>query len=296
MTSEPSPSDEADRLARGLEPVTVGEWIMVGLAGLDVLLLLLQDAYATLLPDLVAMAVYPIDLAIVGIFAVELVVRSGRARSRSAYVRSHWYDVIGLIPIASVGLRAVRLVRLARIYVVQRLDWEGERSWEFALVRAVIVRFRDVLLEEITTPVIMAGIRLVKAPLKRARFASVVGSTIDTQRRQVHAVVRASLRNTKGVKRLAGTKAGQRLTEEVTELVLDSVVDTLHSDEMNDLVANSVEDVLVAVADNVKDSAYEFSGGRIEPVDGSLAPEEPAREGKAAPLSPTGSRARGRGS
>lgn len=275
----------AERLSRGLEPVTTGEWIMAGLGAFNVLILLLEDAYAAFLPNIVSQLVVPVDLALVAIFAVELVVRVSKASSKIGYLTTHWYDVVGLVPIASVGFRAFRLVRFVRIFVVQRMDWTREANWHTALVRGVIVRFRDVLLEEITDPIMMAGIRVIKAPLKRARFASVLASTLETQRRQVHAVVAASLRNTKGLKRVTDTRYGRRLTEAITDAALDSVVDTLHSDEMNDLVANSVEDVLTEVARNVKETGYQA----VERASGPLGGGGRPRPSVTAPVAdPTG--------
>ncbi len=221
-----------------------GEWLMLGLATVNVLLLFAADAYAAFLPALVLKLVVPIDLALVLIYAVEYLGRLARADRKTAFVRNHWYDLIGLVPISSVTFRAFRLVRVVRIYVVSRLEWEGEPSWHKAFVRGVVRRYLDILLQELTAPLLFAGVQMVKKPLKKARFAAMMGRILDTQRRQVKAVVGVTLRNTKGLKQVAGTQAGRRLTDAVTEAVMDTVVDTLKSDEMNELIANATEDVL----------------------------------------------------
>ncbi len=253
MEASPAPTEDpsGDRLSRGLEPVGTGEWVMLGLAILNVLLLFAVDSYAVFLPALVAKLVIPIDLALVVIYAIEYLGRLAKADRKLLFVKNHWYDLVGMVPISTVTFRAFRLVRLVRIYVVSRLDWEGEPSWHKAFVRGVVRRYLDILLQELTAPIMFAGIQMVKKPLKKARFAAMMGKIIDTQRRQVHAVVGVTLENTKGVKQVAGTKAGQRLTQAVTEAVLDTVVDTLKSDEMNELVANATEDVLNEVTSNM---------------------------------------------
>lgn len=240
-----------ERLSRGFEPVTAGEWLMVALAAVDVLLLFIAQAYQAFLPAFVGQWVIPIDLAIVVLLALELGVRLIRADRKVAYLRNHWYDVVGLLPAASVALRSLRLLRLVRIYVVKTQDWEEEADWMRAFVRGVVRRYLDVLLQELTAPIMYAGVKMVKAPLKRAKFAKLMGNVLDTQRRQVHAVVDVTLRNTKGVKGVAGTKAGRKLTEAVTEAVMDTVVDTLRSEEMNKLIANATEDVLNEVTEQM---------------------------------------------
>jgi len=172
---------------------------------------------------------------------------------------------------------------------VTRLEWREESDGHEAFVRGVILRYRDVLLDEITDPIVVAGIKVVKAPLKKARFASVLGSTIDNQRRLSHAVVRARLENTKSVKRFTATKPDRKMTHAVTEATLDTVVDTLKSDEMNELIANSVEDVLDEAHRNVKEATIRASGGHVK-VQRPEADEVTTR------TNPKGSQARGPGS
>lgn len=249
-----------------------GEWLMLGLAAINVLLLFAAVGYAAFLPALVLKLVIPIDLALVLIYAVEYLGRLARADRKMAFVRNHWYDLVGLVPISSVTFRAFRLVRLVRIYVVKRLDWEGEPSWHKAFVRGVVRRYLDVLLQELTAPIMFAGVQMVKTPLKKARFAAMMGRILDTQRRQVKAVVGVTLRNTKGVKQVAGTKAGQRLTDAVTEAVMDTVVDTLKSDEMNELIANATEDVLNEVTSGMT--------GATPPVAEAMEAAGPAEAGQ----------------
>lgn len=244
---------------------------MLGLAAVNVLILFAAGAYAAFLPALVLKLVVPIDLALVVVYAIEFLGRLARADRKLLFAKNHWYDVVGMVPVASVSFRAFRLVRLVRVYVVTRLDWEGEPSWHKAFVRGVVRRYLDVLLQELTAPIMFAGIQMVKKPLKKARFAALMGRTLDTQRRKIHAVVGVTLRNTKGVKQMAGTKAGQRLTQAVTEAVLDTVVDTLKSDEMNELVANATEDVLNEVTANMT--------GAPAPVDQALEKAGPGATG-----------------
>lgn len=257
----------AERLSRGLEPVTGAEKVMAGLGVLNVLLLVLHDAYAAVLPELVTWAVFPVDLVLVGVFAVEIVVRARRASSTVGYLRTHWYDVVGVVPVASTTFRAFRLVRLVRMYVAAHTDWTAETSWHAALVRGLVVRFRGVIVEEITAPILRAGLRLSLVPLRRARLASVAGRTIEAQRSQIKAVVRRSLDSTKGLSHLSGTRAGERVADAVTDTVLDTVVGTLDSEEMNALIADSVEDAVAELSRNVSGAGPRPMAGPATEVD-----------------------------
>lgn len=262
-----SPDTYSEQLSRGLEPVTTTERVMASLGVFNVLLLVVHDAYAALLPRIVNLAVVPVDLALVAVFAVELIARARRADSTIGYLRTHWYDVVGVIPVTSATFRAFRLVRLLRMYVVTHAEPREDASWHVALARGLVVRFRSVIVEEITAPILRTALRLSLVPLRRARLASVAGRTLESQRGQIRAVVRKSLSETKGVNRLSDTEAGSRFADAVTNTVLDTVVGTLDSDEMNDLLADSVEQVVAEVTRNVSGTGSKPMAGPATEVD-----------------------------
>lgn len=55
-----------------------------------------------------------LELALTATFALEFVSRFWAARDRRRYLRSHWIDLVALIPVAR-GLRVARLLRLLRL-------------------------------------------------------------------------------------------------------------------------------------------------------------------------------------
>jgi voltage-gated potassium channel len=80
------------------------ELVTAGLTVLYVVLAFLQDQGSS---GLVTIAV----VALAGIFAIEFGVRLYDSRSRRAYLRNHWLDIVTCIPVVG-PFRALRLVRL----------------------------------------------------------------------------------------------------------------------------------------------------------------------------------------
>jgi len=109
----PSSDAKTDRLSRGFEPVHAGEWIMTGLAVLNVLILFAANAYAAFLPTIALKLVVPIDLALLVVFAIEFIGRLARVDDRLRFVKTHWYDAAGLVPITGMPFRAIRRGRSA---------------------------------------------------------------------------------------------------------------------------------------------------------------------------------------
>lgn len=242
---------------------------MLTLAVLDLLLLVARDVYADFLPGYADLAIVVADLVILAIFAIEFLAELRQATDNLAYVRNHWYEVVGMIPIAHWGIRVFRLVRLLRMYVVHTYPPErvGDRDWSYALVRGLISHYKNVLLEEITDPIVLASISTIRGPMVRARWADSVGSSLEDHRGQIQTAVRNSLEENDRVSMLMRTRPGKRLAREVTDATLDSVIHTLQSDELNDVIAESVDDVLDELAERVREKEYRERGGsRLRPT------------------------------
>lgn len=250
--------NSANRMSRGLEPVTGMDWLMVGLAGIH-LLILSGSAYLAFLPDFLQPYLVYADLIFTGIYALEFLGRWSRADQKLLFVRTHWYDIIGALPVANLTVRALRLVRLVRIYVVLRLDWQEEPTWFTAFVRAAILRYLDILLSVITRPLMGAMIKIVQAPLRKARFAALAGTVMDKQRSSIESVALMSMKMNKTGAQLASLGITQKAVHLVTDAVMDQVVRVLKSDELNDLMADAVEQVLNAAADGVTGVAAKAS-------------------------------------
>ena len=141
-----------ERLSRGFEPVTKREWLMVGLAFVNVALLFASNAYSAFLPVWLVQLVVPIDLGLLVLFGLEFVTRLVKADSKLGFIKSHWYDAVGLLPVASVMFRGLRLLRLARMLTVAKLPYAQDRDWMFALIRGGVVSIVGILVQETEHP------------------------------------------------------------------------------------------------------------------------------------------------
>lgn len=135
----------------------LGDWATLFLALLLVPVLLLEESTGD--PDTVRVAA-ALNAAIWTLFTLDYTVDLWRARDRSAYVRSHWFDlaliVVSpplLVPPEAQVLRVLRILRLARVaavigIVAERLDRPLTRDAVLAIlaVLAVVVLAGGVLI------------------------------------------------------------------------------------------------------------------------------------------------------
>lgn len=108
------------------------------------------------------------DMAFIGVFLTEFMVRWGRAIYHQTYSRwyfypfIHWYDLIGCIPVA--GARALRFLRvfsiLYRLHKYEIIDLTNNRVFKF------IQFYYDVLLEELSDRIVVKVLSGTQEELK----------------------------------------------------------------------------------------------------------------------------------
>lgn len=243
-----------EALSRGLEQPTSVETALLALAAVDVLALFVVDVYADFLPGAVDGRVLIADLGLVVVFAVAFLVRAAQASEAARYARTHWYDLVGLIPIAHWAFRSFRLVGFLRAYVVRQRPIGGSsgKHWTDELARLAVARYRDVQVDELADPLVVSSIERLRDPLAATRWSEAIGGSLDARRPQIRACVGDALTQDPRLGRLARTRPGRYLVGEVTDATLAATVETLRSEEMDRALGEAVEEALDGVRDRVE--------------------------------------------
>jgi voltage-gated potassium channel len=97
--------------------------------------------------------VFVVDTSICGIFLVEFIWRWKQARWVRNYPFTHWYEVLGMIPIAHPALRGLRLLRV--IVIVVRLTRLMYRVFGDKLANRLVDQLTEPLIDAIKRPIIV---------------------------------------------------------------------------------------------------------------------------------------------
>lgn len=215
------------------------DWLMVGLALLSVLMLIVEQAFYATFAAAPAwrFGILGFDLAVCALFGLELAIELRRASDKWHYLKSHWYDVLGMIPIAHPMLRSLRLLRLVRMAVLSgRLVRAHRRSFGDALVAATVLRFREVVVDALSGAVVLRGLGMVEPVLVNARIAERVGELLEGQRREIHLRVQQRM-EVQGVKgQLLQVGPVRNMVNAAVDAAVDAAILTLRSEEANHLV------------------------------------------------------------
>lgn len=223
--------------------ISIVDVIMIALAIVSVLILAYEQVYDPA-PEQQRLIIY-IDLGIVAIFAIEFIVRLTKAHDKLGYVKSHWYDLVGMIPVSHPLFRGFRLARLVRLFVLtSRFVRATNRSFGEAFVETLVGRYKDIVVDGISDRIVLRLLDETEAVLTRGAYGTAAARALDANRDQLVEKINAQLKKDRATRLLMGVPGMERMLQGVQERTITTVVATLGSQEMNETILSVIREIL----------------------------------------------------
>lgn len=250
-----------------------------------------------------------VDLLITLVFVVDFL-REARGKSAGRVVREGWFDIVGMVPMAAfVAMEAlaegipfwsaltgaqrltgavaagglVRLFRLVRIVRIVQAFARFLRATNMTFGEQVTKRFFDkyrrIIVAELTTPIMVAGISVTQQIVIRMKFLEAAGKSLDAKRPEIHAAVMEALQKNKVPENFLAQPFVDKLVHDIENAVVNTVVDTLTGPELNKLT----QEMIVEVMENFKKQLESPEGKAMlrnmgqAPADAATAPRALAK-------------------
>lgn len=252
------------------------------------------------------------DAVITAIFLVDFLIEN-RGKSPGRMLRDSWFDIVGLVPMiafvymeARIGgysfpavfneqvrlaggaaaggglLRLFRFVRIVRIVqAFSRFLRATNMTFGEQVTKRVFDKYRRIIVAELTTPIMVAGISVTQEIVIRMKFLEAAGKSLDAKRPEIHAAVLEALKKNKVPDNFLAQPMVERIVNDVEKAVVDTVVTTLTGPEINKLV----QEMIVEVMENFKQQLQSPEGkamlknlGAAPPAQKDLPPATPAAE------------------
>ncbi|GAA2983407.1 ion transporter [Actinokineospora diospyrosa] len=243
MVISPAPAQRKHR-------VSLDDWAMLLLAVLAVgLLAYLRFWHPP--PDQVRLITW-VDRGLCAAFAVEFLARWWSAGFTRRFVLVNWYDLVGMVPVASLWFRVFRVLRVVRIGVqLTRLRRPVDRSVGEELAHRAMARFGGVLIDVVKKPLTVAVLEEVVSVLRTGHYARNLASALEENRAEIRAMVLEKIRQDPQ----AGLFRRMPFHDEVVGTVTDATLRVLlemladpRTDELiSDLLRENIEQIRAAV-------------------------------------------------
>ncbi|MBM7775120.1 hypothetical protein JOD54_005324 [Actinokineospora baliensis] len=230
--------------------VSLDDWVMLLLALFAVGLLVYLKFWHP--PADRARLITWVDRGLCAVFAVEFLARWWSAGFTRRFVLVNWYDLVGMVPVASLWFRAFRLLRVVRIGVqLTRLRRPVDRSVGEELAHRAMARFGGVLIDVVKKPLTVAVLEEVVSVLRTGHYARNLASALEENRAEIRAMVLEKIRQDPqaGLFRrmpfhdeVVGT-----VTDATVRVVLEMLADPRTDELISDLLRENIEQIRAAV-------------------------------------------------
>lgn len=219
-------------------PVTVVDWLMLLLAIASVVLLSWITFFEV--DPSTERQVIVADYVVCGIFAVEFAWRWRRSNMGWRFLRTYWYEIIGMIPLSNPAFRSFRLLRV--VIILARLGRALDRAFGDRATAYLVGRFSDTIVSVIRKPVTVAVLDEVIAVIQTGTYADHVAGALERNRTDLDDLVVDLIRQNQRTGRLKFVPFHDDVVRLVSDTVVAIVGDGLKDPRTHELIADAIRD------------------------------------------------------
>jgi len=178
-------------------PGRTADYNLLLIAFIDIVLLMIINTYGVFLQKQYNFFVYGLDIMVILIWGIDLSLRVRKQlteEKKRYYLLTHWYEVIGVIPIPL--FRPFLLLRGVKLAIAfYKLEKSGEEISK-TLTREITFRFRDIIVDTIADAVFLQSLKRVEEVMIRLNYAELAKHVFKKYEKELTEVVKNSLYST----------------------------------------------------------------------------------------------------
>ena len=196
------------------------------------------------------------DYVICAIFAVEFLWRWRADGWTRDYVKRNWYEVLGMIPLQHPILRGFRLFRVLRILILfARFGRAADRALGDEFTYRLVNRFKNAIVESISSAVTVAVLDEVQNVLVKGRFAHNIARALEQNQEPLRAMIAEKLRDDPQAGRLSRLPFARDVSEAVIDAALRVVEQVLQDPRTDELISDMLRENLEQIRSSVQANA-----------------------------------------
>lgn len=235
----------------GRARITVIDWIMLALALVSVGMLS-YETWGNPNEEQRAQILLG-DLIIVGIFALEFSVRWAKAENRRTFPLRNWYEVLGMIPVASPAIRGFRLFRIIRIVVLlSRFGYAADRAFGDEFTYRFVRRFKAAIVESLGDAVTLRVMDMTLDVLQKGEYAGNMADHLERNGDAMLEIVIDKVREDPKIGRVRHLPFFDDLVATSSRVTTRLVIDLLRDDRMDQMIKDIIKENVEQIRNAVK--------------------------------------------
>ena len=238
------------RFRIGHLPGTKRDYLLLVLVALDIFFLLFQSSYAKFLPSRSTQFVFLFDIAVFLLWGLNFLVRLSGQKNKIQYLRIHWYEPVGLIPI--VFFRSFLLLRGVKLLIAFYKVGRARHEIRPEDLREVNFRFRDVIIDAVADAVFLQSLNRVEEVMRKLNYTKIAHKSFERNHDGLKNVVNSSLKSKSLIGEIAQLPFLSGIGDRMGDDVSDVIAEVLETEVMGDVMKEITIAILHEMRDRVK--------------------------------------------
>ena len=177
--------------ARSRPKVRLVDWLMLALAVASVIYLV-WITFWDVSPGTLT-TIQRIDYIVCAIFAIDFLFSWKREGTGWRFLRRNWYEILGMIPIATPGLRNFPWLRI--VFVFARLGRVIDRAFGEQITSNLLNKFTKTIVGVIKRPITIAVLDEVGGVLRSGHYTQNIARALEENHHELDAMILELIRN-----------------------------------------------------------------------------------------------------
>jgi len=245
-------SDKNKKSARSFKfwpevlPGTRRDYFLLLLVIIDIFLILIRNSYEGFIPGNISRGILLFDLFVTILWGLNFLARLSAQKNKIAYIRMHWYEIPGLIPI--VFFRTFLLLRGAKLVIAYFKIAMASQEVKKEDVREVNFRFRDVIIDAIADIVFLQSLTRVEEVMRKLDYMEIAHESFQSHHDELTEAVNKSLQTKSLVGEISNLPFMSGLAGRMGEDVSGVIAEVLETKVMGDVL----KDITLAILQQMR--------------------------------------------
>ena len=255
------------------------DYFFLGLVIVDIFLLVFGSVYQPLFQRIgwdIAQLLLMFDQIVVIVWALYLFARSRHSDDRLTFLRTHWYELVGLLPLGAIA-RSFLLLRGAKFgiafYKLGRAD-QGDVAG--MITRDITFRFRDVIVDTIADAVFLQSLRRVEEVMLRLDYSRLAQDAFAEYQEELRVAVNNAVRQRSVVGKLSKLPFMDGFGDMIGDDLSEVIKDVLETEAAGKIMKDITRGILQEMAGQVYKLDVERITGMPLPANTPPDPQEGA--------------------
>jgi hypothetical protein len=238
------------RYWRSVLPGSRRDYILLTLVVIDVAFIMTATPFAALLPREVTLGALAFDIFVAALWGAYFLQRLFREKDRLAYARTHWYEVVGLLPLQP--LRIFLLMRGVRLAIAFYKIGKSEQRVSRLLTREFTFRFRDVIVDTIADAVFKRSLERVEEVMRSLDYVTLAHDIMTARATELRSVVGEAVQQKSMVGELKKIPLMGGFADRLGDDIGQVVVEVLETRVLGDIMKDITGGILLAMHTRLK--------------------------------------------